>query len=76
MTMVGIKVRAATIREISNATKKQFKSNEDIVNIMERIANIAQETAKGAKESEKEITQLESLSKSLNNAVAKFTLAQ
>ena len=72
----AVDISTTSVEEISKATKQQFKSNEDIVNIMERIANIAHKTAEGAKESEKEITQLESLSKSLNNAVAKFNLAQ
>ena len=72
----AVEISTTSVEEISKATKQQFKSNEDIVSIMERIANIAQKTAEGARESEKEITQLESLSKTLNDAVAKFNLAQ
>jgi methyl-accepting chemotaxis protein len=70
----SVDISTTSVEEISAATKRQSQSNENIVRIMEKIAHIAQQTAKGAKESEKEITQLEFLSKSLNTAIAKFTL--
>ena len=69
-------ISSTSVEEITGATKQQLKSSEDIVGIMERIAKIAQETAEGAKKSEIEISRLESLSKSLNNAVSKFNLTQ
>jgi twitching motility protein PilJ len=72
----AVDISTSSAAEITNATKKQLKSNEDIVNVMEGIAKIANQTAEGAKQSEIEITRLEYLSKSLNNAVSKFKLSQ
>jgi twitching motility protein PilJ len=72
----AVDISSTSVEEITGATKQQLKSSEDIVGIMERIAKIAQETAEGAKKSEIEISRLESLSKSLNNAVSKFNLTQ
>lgn len=60
---------------ITDATRNQLKSNENVVMIMERIAKIALQTAEGAKKSEQEIAELEKLSKNLNNAVSKFKLS-
>jgi twitching motility protein PilJ len=72
----AVNISTTSVEEITNATKTQLKSSEDVVKIMDRIARIAQQTADGAKKSEVEITHLESLSKSLNNAVSKFKLSQ
>jgi twitching motility protein PilJ len=72
----AVNISTTSVEEITNATKTQLKSSEDVVKIMDRIARIAQQTADGAKKSEVEITNLESLSKSLNNAVSKFKLSQ
>jgi len=72
----AVDISTTSVREISKATEKQLKSSEDIVKVMEGIASIAQQTAEGAKQTEIEITRLETLSKSLNNAVSKFKLSQ
>jgi twitching motility protein PilJ len=72
----AVDISTTSVEEITEATEQQVKSSEDIVEIMENIAKIAQQTADGAKKSEDEITRLESLSKSLNNAVSKFKLSQ
>jgi twitching motility protein PilJ len=72
----AVDISTTSVREISKATEKQLKSSEDIVRVMEGIASIAHKTADGAKQTEIEITRLESLSKSLNNAVSKFKLSQ
>jgi methyl-accepting chemotaxis protein len=70
----AVDISTGSVEEISEATQRQLKSSEDIVTIMEKIARIAQQTADGAKKSEVGINELETLSKSLNNAVAKFKL--
>jgi methyl-accepting chemotaxis protein len=70
----SVDTSANSAAEISNATQQQQKSNEEVVTIMEGIAQIAQETAEGAVKSEIEIARLETLSKSLDDAVAKFKL--
>lgn len=72
----AVDISTTSVEEITDATKNQLKSSEDIVEIMDRIAKIAQQTADGAKKSESEITRLESLSQTLNNTVAKFKLSQ
>jgi methyl-accepting chemotaxis protein len=72
----AVDISTTSVEEITDATKNQLKSSEDIVEIMDRIARIAQQTADGAKKSELEITRLESLSQTLNNTVAKFKLSQ
>jgi twitching motility protein PilJ len=72
----AVDISSTSVGEISKATEKQLKSSEDIVKVMEGIASIAHQTAEGAKQSEIEITRLESLSKSLNSAVLKFKLSQ
>ena len=72
----AVDISATSVAEITNATQRQVASSEDIVKVMERIATIAQDTAEGARKSEKEISELENLSKSLNNAVSKFKLSQ
>jgi len=72
----AVDISTTSVAEISKATEKQLKSSEDIVKVMEGIASIAHQTADGAKQSEIEITRLESLSKSLNSAVSKFKLSQ
>lgn len=72
----AVDISTTSVVEITSATEKQLKSSEEIVNVMEAVATIAQQTAEGAKQSEIEITQLESLSKSLNDAVSKFKLSQ
>jgi len=70
----AVDISTGSVAEISRATQQQLKSSEEIVTIMEKIARIAQQTAEGAKKSEVGITELESLSESLNNAVSKFKL--
>jgi twitching motility protein PilJ len=72
----AVDISTTSVGEINKATEKQLKSSEDIVKVMEGIASIAHKTADGAKQSEIEITRLESLSKSLNSAVSKFKLSQ
>jgi len=72
----AVDISTTSVGEINKATEKQLKSSEDIVKVMEGIALIAHQTADGAKQSEIEITRLESLSKSLNSAVLKFKLSQ
>jgi twitching motility protein PilJ len=71
----AVEISTSSVAEITKATEKQLKASEDIVNVMEGIASIAKRTADGAKQTENEITRLESLSKSLNNAVSKFKLS-
>ncbi len=70
----AVDISTGSVEEITKATQMQLKSSEDIVTIMEKIARIAQQTAEGAKKTEVGIIELESLSKSLNNAVSKFKL--
>ena len=70
----AVDMSTGSVEEISSATERQLRSSEEIVTIMEKIARIAQQTVDGAKKSEVGITELESLSKSLNDAVAKFKL--
>jgi twitching motility protein PilJ len=72
----AVDISTTSVGEISKATEKQLKSSEDIVKVMVAIASIAHQTADGAKQTEIEITRLETLSKSLNNAVSKFKLSQ
>ena len=72
----AVDISTTSVREITKATAEQLKSSEDIVRVMEGIAMIAHQTAEGAKQTETEITRLESLSKSLNDAVSKFKLSQ
>jgi len=72
----AVDISTTSVGEITKATEKQLKSSEDIVKVMEAIASIAHQTANGAKQTEVEITRLELLSKSLNNAVSKFKLSQ
>ena len=72
----AVDISTTSVAEITSATEKQLQSSEEIVKVLEAVATIAQETAEGAKQSEIEITQLESLSKSLNDAVSKFKLSQ
>jgi methyl-accepting chemotaxis protein len=71
----AVHVSTTSAGEISRATRHQLQSTQDIVSIMEKILKIAQQTAQGAKKTEAEITHLESLSRSLNGAVAKFKLS-
>jgi methyl-accepting chemotaxis protein len=71
-----VDISSSSVEEISEATEKQLKSAEDIAEVIEKIAKIAQQTAEGAKNSEVEIKRLNSLSDSLNSAVAKFKLSQ
>ncbi len=72
----AVDISTTSVGEITKATEKQLKSSEDIVKVMEEIASIAHQTAEGVKQSEIEITRLESLSKSLDDAVSKFKLSQ
>jgi len=71
----AVEISTSSVAEITKATEKQLKASEDIVNVMEGVASIAKRTAEGAKQTENEITRLESLSKSLNSAVSKFKLS-
>jgi twitching motility protein PilJ len=72
----AVEISTTSVAEITKATEKQRDASEDIVKVMEGIARIAQQTAEGAKLVESEITRLETLSKSLNDAVSKFKLSQ
>jgi len=71
-----VDVSSGSVEDITKAIEKQLKSTEDIAEVMEKIASIANQTAEGAKKSEGEIKKLDSLSESLNNAVSKFKLSQ
>jgi len=71
----AVDISTTSVAEITDATSKQIKSSEDIVNVLEGIASIAHQTAEGAKQTESEIARMESLSKSLNDAVSKFKLS-
>jgi len=72
----SVEISTTSAVEISNATQEQTKFSGEIVTTLEHIAGIAKETAEGAKQSKESATQLEYLSKNLNQAVAKFRLAQ
>lgn len=72
----AVDISTTSVAEITEATEKQLRSSEDIVRVMEGVAKIAHQTAEGAKQAETEITRLETLSKSLNDAVSKFKLSQ
>jgi len=68
----AVNVSTTSAGEISRATKDQLQSTRDIVVIMDKILNIARETAEGAKKNEQDVIHLESLSKVLNDAVLQF----
>lgn len=72
----SVEISTTSSVEISKGTQEQTRFSEKIVSTLEHIAGIAKETAEGAKQSKESATQLEYLSKNLNQAVAKFRLAQ
>jgi len=71
----AVHISTTSAGEISQATKHQMQSTQDIVVIMEKILSISRETAEGAKKTEREVAHLQSLSKSLNHTVSKFKLS-
>ena len=72
----AVNVSASSAQEINAATRRQLDSSEEIVLSVDKIDKISRLTAEGAKKTEIEITKLEKLVESLNNAVAKFKLAE
>lgn len=72
----SVEISTTSSVEISKGTQEQTRFSEKIVSTLEHIAGIAKETAEGAEQSKESATQLEYLSKNLNQAVAKFRLAQ
>lgn len=72
----SVEISAVSAGEISNAMHEQTKFSKDIAASLEHIAMIAKETAEGARQSKEAASQLEFLSKNLNQAVEKFRLAQ
>ncbi|RMG63192.1 MAG: HAMP domain-containing protein [Calditrichaeota bacterium] len=71
-----VQVSSRSITEISGAFQQQTKASSGIVKAMERIATIAQQTAKGARKSRLLAEQMERLSRALHVAVAKFRLPE
>jgi methyl-accepting chemotaxis protein len=72
----SVNITATSAQEITEATKRQLKSSEEVVLSIDKIDKIARYTAEGAKKTEIEITRLEKMADSLNNAVAKFKLTE
>lgn len=72
----SVEISTASTADISEATQEQTKYSKDIVAALENIAGITKETAGRAKQSREAAVQLENLSKTLNQAVEKFRLAQ
>jgi methyl-accepting chemotaxis protein len=70
------KISATSAQDISEATKRQLTSSEEVVVSIDKIVRIARQTAEGAKKTEIEITRLEKMADSLNNAVSKFKLSE
>ncbi len=72
----SVEISTNSTVDISKATEEQARSSQNIVESLDRIAGIAKETAKGAKESKKSASTLEYLSRQLNQAVEKFRLSE
>ncbi len=72
----SVEISTTSAVEISNATQNQTKSSQDIVASLMHVAGIAKETAESAKQSKESASKLEFLSKTLNQAVEKFRLAE
>lgn len=72
----SVEISTKSTLDISNATEEQTKFSTDIVNSLEHIAGIAKETADSAKQSKDTASNLEFLSKNLNQTVEKFRLAE
>jgi len=72
----SVEISALSASEISNAMQEQTKFSKDIAANLEHIAVIAKDTAEGARQSKESATQLEFLSKNLNQAVEKFRLSK
>ncbi len=72
----SVEISTNSTVDISKATEEQAQSSQNIVESLDRIAGIAKETARGAKESKKSASTLEYLSRQLNQAVEKFRLSE
>ncbi|MEJ2543365.1 MAG: methyl-accepting chemotaxis protein [Calditrichaceae bacterium] len=72
----SVEISTTSAFNISSATEEQTKFSDEIVGTLEHISTIAKETADSAKQSKESATQLEFLSQNLNQAVAKFRLAE
>jgi len=72
----SVEISTKSTVDISRATSEQTKFSSDIVSSLDHIAGIADETAKGAKQSKESASTLEYLSKNLNQAVEKFRLSK
>jgi twitching motility protein PilJ len=72
----SVEISALSASEISSAMQEQTKFSKDIAANLEHIAVIAKNTAEGARQSKESATQLEFLSKNLNQAVEKFRLSK
>jgi twitching motility protein PilJ len=72
----SVEISSSSIIDISKATHEQTEFSENIAKSLEEIAEIAKGTAERSKQSIGSVTELEFLSKTLNQAVEKFKLAQ
>jgi len=72
----SVEISTKSTVDISSATSEQTKFSADIVSSLDHIAGIADETAKGAKQSRESASTLEFVSKNLNQAVEKFRLSK
>jgi len=71
----SVEISTSSAIEISTTMKDQAKFSQEIAASLEHIAGIAKETAAGAQQSKQSATNLEALSRTLNQAVEKFRLA-
>jgi twitching motility protein PilJ len=72
----SVEISSSSIIDISKATHEQTEFSENIAKSLEEIAEIAKGTAERSKQSIGSVTELEFLSKTLNQTVEKFKLAQ
>ncbi len=72
----SVEISSSSIIDISKATHEQTQFSENIAKSLEEIAEIAKKTAERSKQSIESVTELEFLSKTLNQTVEKFKLAQ
>ena len=72
----SVEISSSSIIDISKATHEQTEFSENIAKSLEEIAEIAKKTAERSKQSIESVTELEFLSKTLNQTVEKFKLAQ
>jgi methyl-accepting chemotaxis protein len=72
----SVNISATSAREITEATKRQLDSSEEVVLSIDKVEKVVRQTTEGAKKTEIEIIKLEKMVDSLNNAVAKFKLSE